>query len=253
MREKIVAGNWKMNTLVDEGVNLAKKLSEFASEYKIEENKKIIIAVPFTHIDRIVSNTNKSAISVAAQNCCMHESGAYTGEISAKMIKNLNCDYVIIGHSERRQYFGDTDEVISAKLEMCYKNDLSPILCCGEKLEEREEGNHFNVVKFQLINSLAKVDASKMKNTIVAYEPVWAIGTGLTASPQQAQEMHNFIRETIKSLYGNEIAQNTSILYGGSVNGSNAAELFACSDIDGGLVGGASLKSDDFITIIKAI
>lgn len=253
MRNKIVAGNWKMNTTLEEGVVLAKKLSEFASEYKSDENKKIIIAVPYTHIDRVVNNTNKKVISVAAQNCCMHESGAYTGEISAKMIKSLNCDYVIIGHSERRQYFGDTDAVISEKLEMCYKNNLNPILCCGEKKEEREEGNHFNVVKFQLINSLLKVDASKMKNTIVAYEPVWAIGTGLTASPEQAQEMHAFIRETIKHLYGNEIAQGTSILYGGSVNGSNASELFACDDIDGGLVGGASLKADDFITIIKAM
>lgn len=253
MRTKIVAGNWKMNTLPSEGNELAKSINEFVETNHLNDNVKVVLGVPFTHIDRISTIINHNKLSLSAQNCCMYSSGAYTGEISAKMIKSLNCDYVIIGHSERRLYFGDSDEVIAAKLEQCYENDLIPILCCGEKLDEREDGNHFNIVKFQLINALTKVDSTKMSKTIIAYEPVWAIGTGKTASPQQAQEMHEFIRETILELYGKNISDNTSILYGGSVNAANAAELFSCEDIDGGLVGGASLKADEFIKIIKSI
>lgn len=253
MRTKIVAGNWKMNTLPSEGNELAKSINEFVITNKLSDDIKVILGVPFTHIDGIATIVDHSKLSLSAQNCCMYSSGAYTGEISAKMIKSLNCRYVIIGHSERRQYFGDTNEVIAAKLDQCYENDLIPILCCGEKLEEREEENHFNIVKFQLINALTKVDAAKISKTVIAYEPVWAIGTGRTASPQQAQEMHEFIRSTIKELYGENISENISILYGGSVNAANASELFSCNDIDGGLVGGASLKAEEFIKIIKSI
>lgn len=253
MRTKIVAGNWKMNTLPSEGNELAKSINDFMISSQLNDNVKVVLGVPFTHIDRISMMINHEKLSLSAQNCCMHSSGAYTGEISAKMIKSLNCNYVIIGHSERRQYFGDTDEVIAAKLEQCYENNLIPILCCGEKLEEREDENHFNIVKYQLVNALAKVDAQKITNTVIAYEPVWAIGTGKTASPQQAQEMHEFIRLIIKELYGESISKNISILYGGSVNSANAVELFSCLDIDGGLVGGASLKADEFVKIIKSI
>jgi triosephosphate isomerase (TIM) len=253
MRKKIVAGNWKMNTMPSEGNELAKSINEFVLSNKLNDDVKVILGVPFTHIDKISTIMSHEKLSLSAQNCCMYSSGAYTGEISAKMIKSLNCNYVIIGHSERRQYFGETDEVVAAKLEQCYENDLIPILCCGEKLEEREEENHFNIVKFQLVNALAKIDSQKMTNTVIAYEPVWAIGTGRTASPQQAQEMHEFIRSTIKELYGESISKNISILYGGSVNAANASELFSCEDIDGGLVGGASLKADEFIKIIKSI
>lgn len=253
MRIKIVAGNWKMNTMPSEGNELAKSINEFVVSNQLNDNIKVVLGVPFTHIDKISSLINHEKLSVSAQNCCMYSSGAYTGEISAKMIKSLNCDYVIIGHSERRQFFGDSDEIVAAKLEQCYDNDLIPILCCGEKLEEREDENHFNVVKFQLINALTKVDSMKISKTIIAYEPVWAIGTGKTATPQQAQEMHEVIRNTIMELYGKHISDNISILYGGSVNAANAVELFSCEDIDGGLVGGASLKADEFIKIIKSI
>jgi triosephosphate isomerase (TIM) len=253
MRTKIVAGNWKMNTMPSEGNELAKSINDFVVSINLNDNIKVVLGVPFTHIDGISTIINHDKLSLSAQNCCMYSSGAYTGEVSAKMIKSLKCDYVIIGHSERRQYFGDSDEVIAAKLEQCYENNLIPILCCGEKLDEREEGNHFNIVKFQLINALTKVDSTKMSKTIIAYEPVWAIGTGKTASPQQAQEMHEFIRITVMELYGKNISDNTSILYGGSVNAANASELFSCEDIDCGLVGGASLKADEFIKIIKSI
>ncbi|MCK9254806.1 MAG: triose-phosphate isomerase [Bacteroidales bacterium] len=253
MRKKIVAGNWKMNTLPNEGVELAKTINEYVKTLNQDEKYKVILGVPFTHIDKVVQAVDLNLVSVSAQDCAMYESGAYTGEVSAKMIKSANCEYAIIGHSERRQYFGDTDEVIAKKLEMCYNNDLFPILCCGEKLEERENNSHFEVVEKQILNALINVNSEKMQNTIIAYEPVWAIGTGKTASPEQAQEMHEFIRKILSEKYGEEIANTTSILYGGSVNSKNAKQLFSNKDIDGGLVGGASLKSEEFIAIINAI
>ncbi|MCF0206500.1 MAG: triose-phosphate isomerase, partial [Bacteroidales bacterium] len=177
---------------------------------------------------------------------------AYTGEVAANMISDLGVKYTIIGHSERRQYFGDSDEVIATKLDQCYKNGISPILCCGEKLEDREAEKHFEIIESQLRNALKNVSAENFRNTILAYEPVWAIGTGKTATPEQAEEIHAFIRKLIAELYSKEIADDTTILYGGSVNAGNAANLFAKADIDGGLVGGASLKAADFIEIIKA-
>ncbi len=253
MRKKIVAGNWKMNTLVSDGKVLASELNAFMATYNMPENKSVIIGTPFTHLTTCVEAVDTKKIHVAAQNCSQFDKGAYTGEVAANMIKNIGVEYVIVGHSERRQYFGDTDEVIAQKLEQCYKNGLSPILCCGEKLEEREADKHFEVIESQLRNALKNVSPENFRNTVVAYEPVWAIGTGKTATPAQAEEIHAFIRNLLSKLYDNEIADNTTILYGGSVNAGNSADLFAQPDIDGGLVGGASLKANDFISIIKAI
>lgn len=253
MRKKIVAGNWKMNTLPAKGEELAIEINAFLNDFQLNDNTKVIIAVPFTHIDRIVQRISSGKLAVASQNCSQFEKGAYTGEVSAEMIKSLGAKYVIVGHSERRQFFGDTDELISLKLTQCYQNGLLPIFCCGESLDERSQNQQYDVVKTQLINSLAQVGKSDIVNTIIAYEPVWAIGTGQTATPEQAQDIHAFIRKIVKDLFGSEIAAGLSILYGGSVNAGNAEELFACEDIDGGLVGGASLKIEEFKTIIRSV
>lgn len=252
MRKTIIAANWKMNTLPKEGVEIAQKINFYFDKIDLPENKKIVLGVPFTHIDRIVQTVDYRKIAVAAQNCSQFEYGAYTGEISAAMIKSLGAQFVILGHSERRQYFGETDEIIAQKLLLAYKNALFPIYCCGETLQQREDGIHFKVVENQLINSFVKVDKYNILRTIIAYEPVWAIGTGKTATPEQAGEMHAFIRSVIAKLYGYDVADSISILYGGSVNANNAKELFAQNDIDGGLVGGASLKPEEFIKIIES-
>ena len=242
-----------MNTSLCEGIALARELNKYINDYNLPPNKKIIIAVPFTHIFVVTDEVNYYKISVAAQNCSQFDNGAYTGEVSTAMLADIDVKYVIVGHSERRQLFGDTDDVINKKLIKCYEKDITPILCCGETLEQRESGNHFKTVENQIIEALKSISVGNLKNTIIAYEPVWAIGTGKTASPQQAQEMHQYIREIIKKLYDVETANNISILYGGSVNAKNATELFAQSDIDGGLVGGASLKLNDFVAIINSI
>ena len=254
MRKKIVAGNWKMNTSVKEGVIIAEEINAFMASVDIDNNiKKIILAVPFTHIDSVVKAVDYRRISISAQNCSEFDKGAFTGEISASMIKGLGAHYVIVGHSERRQYFGDTDEIIAKKIELCHKNTLFPIFCCGEKLEQRQSGEHFKIVENQIKNAFKSIDVFNITRTVIAYEPVWAIGTGQTATPIQAQEMHEFIRNTIANLYNKNIADQISILYGGSVNADTASELFQQNDIDGGLVGGASLKIGDFIKIIKSL
>ncbi len=253
MRKNIIAANWKMNTLPKEGVEIANKINQYLADKELPVNKKIVLGVPFTHLIKVVDTVDYTKIAVAAQNCSQFESGAYTGEVSAAMIKSCGAQYVIIGHSERRQYFYDTDEVISQKLSQAYKNALFPIFCCGETLKQREENIHFKVVENQLVNAFIRVDKFNFERTIIAYEPVWAIGTGLTATPEQAQEMHMFIRNVIAKIYGHEVADQTSILYGGSVNATNAKSLFECEDIDGGLVGGASLKPVEFIKIIESI
>jgi triosephosphate isomerase len=253
MRNKFVAGNWKMNTILKEGVKLANGLNKYFCNTDLDKNVKIVIGVPFTHIDACVKNVDVQKVCVSAQNCSQFASGAYTGEVSASMIKDLGATYVIIGHSERRQIFGESDQIIADKALQCYKNELMPILCCGETLEQRENGNHFNVVKEQLENSLKQTNEHNILKTVIAYEPVWAIGTGKTASPEQAQEMHMFIRETLAEIYSKDIASKISILYGGSVKPANASVLFSQEDIDGGLIGGASLKEEDFIAIYKAI
>ncbi|MDD2636129.1 MAG: triose-phosphate isomerase [Bacteroidales bacterium] len=253
MRNKIIAGNWKMNTLVNQGVQLASSINEYFSNIKLAPHVKIIIGVPFTHIDACTKSVDFTKIAIAAQNCSQYEKGAYTGEVAADMIKSLGAQYVIVGHSERRQIFGETDSIIAQKIANCHKNALFPILCCGETEGERDDGSYFDVVKNQLIASLALTDKFNILRTVIAYEPVWAIGTGKTASPEQAQEMHEYIRKVIAEIYNKDIADQISILYGGSVKPDNAAELFLKDDIDGGLIGGASLKKEDFIKIYQAI
>lgn len=253
MRKKIVAGNWKMNTTVDEGMNLASEIDDYVLDNIDDVKADVILAVPYTHLFVLRALIETENVFIASQNCSEFEKGAYTGEVSVAMLSALGIEYAIIGHSERRQLFGDTSEVILKKMQLLYNNMIMPIFCCGEKLEEREQNNHFNVVEKQIKEVFANISAEQMQNTVIAYEPVWAIGTGKTASPQQAQEMHKHIRNIFAEIYNKQIADDISILYGGSVNAKNAKELFACDDIDGGLVGGASLKADEFITIIKSI
>lgn len=252
MRTRIAAGNWKMNTTVDEGIQLIQKINNFLKDYKIE-NKRVILGVPFTHIVSIVNHVDFTKVSVAAQNCAKWEKGAYTGEVSAEMIRSTGAHYVIIGHSERRQYFFESHEDLKTKVDLCLKNILKPIFCVGERLEERENNLHFDIVKKQLSESLFHLNEEDIKRVVIAYEPVWAIGTGKTASPDQAQEMHAYIRSLLAEKYGFFVASEISILYGGSCNAGNASVLFSQPDIDGGLIGGASLKADDFIEIIKAV
>ena len=250
MRTKIVAGNWKMNTTVPEGVELAKNV--LAGISGKPSDVMLILGVPFTHITKVGEIISGSGIGLAAQNCADKESGAYTGEVSASMLRSAGCGYVILGHSERRQYYGETDERLVAKLALAMKEGLVPIFCVGETLEQREAGNHFNVVESQVRNVLFTLDPVHAASVIVAYEPVWAIGTGKTATAEQAQEMHAFIRSVIAEKYGQAVADETSILYGGSCNAKNADEIFSQPDVDGGLIGGASLKAADFFEIIKA-
>ncbi len=248
MRQKIVAGNWKMNTLLPDGLGLAKAVDNSTSEKT--SDALMIIAPPFTHLHEVGKVLSK--VRLAAQNCASEESGAYTGEVSVDMIKSTGAEYVIIGHSERREYFKEDDELLAKKAKLVLSRGLNPIFCIGEVLEEREDEKHFEVVASQLKNGLFHLNKDQFLKVVVAYEPVWAIGTGKTASPEQAQEMHAFIRKQIEEKYGVEVAEETSILYGGSCKPGNAKELFANPDVDGGLIGGASLKADDFIQIVNA-
>jgi triosephosphate isomerase len=252
MRKKIVAGNWKMNLDYNEGLGI---FSEIINMVKDEATgtQEAVICSPFIHIHSLVQLAKgQHKVSVGAQNAHQAESGAYTGEISAKMIKSVGAAYVILGHSERRQYFGESNELLAKKTDTALKNDLRPIFCIGETLQEREANEHFNIIKSQLVEGVFHLDATQFAKLVLAYEPVWAIGTGVTASSAQAQEIHEFIRKEIAAKYSQVVADNTTILYGGSCNPKNAAELFAQPDIDGGLIGGASLKSRDFVDIIKA-
>lgn len=250
MRKNIVAGNWKMNKTLPEGLALATELNKMLSNY--QPKCEVIIAPPFIHLASITATIDTKKIGVSAQNCADKESGAYTGEVSAAMVKSTGANYVILGHSERRTYYGETPVLLKEKVNLALKNELTPIFCIGEVLAERESGIYFDVVKSQIEGSLFHLSAEDFSKIILAYEPVWAIGTGKTATPQQAQEMHAFIRKTITEKYGKNIAENTSILYGGSCNPANAKELFANEDVDGGLIGGASLKAADFKAIIDA-
>ncbi len=249
MRKQIVAGNWKMNKTFPEGVEL---INDIKDKDNTNENVSLIIAPPFILVKKAAHILKESKISVAGQNCANQEQGAYTGEVSAQMIKSTGASYVILGHSERRAYYHETDEIINTKIKLCLKNELTPIVCCGEVLEERENNKHFEVVAKQTKGMFEEITADQFKNIIIAYEPVWAIGTGKTATPGQAQEIHHFIRETIKNSYGSKIADDLSILYGGSCKPSNAKELFANPDVDGGLIGGASLNTEDFIAIANS-
>ena len=247
MRKKIVAGNWKMNTSIQEGVELAKAVAAGAAG--TPENVGLIVAAPFTHLASVAEVLKGSKVELSAQNCADHEKGAYTGEVSVGMLVSAGCRWTILGHSERRQYYGETDEKLVVKTRLALDAGLGVILCVGENLEQREEGKHFEVVTSQIENVLFNFTAEEMAKIVVAYEPVWAIGTGKTASAEQAEEIHACIRKVLAGKFGEEVAQDTTILYGGSCKPSNAKELFAQEDIDGGLIGGAALKADDFLAI----
>ena len=249
MRKRIVAGNWKMNKTLKDGLELASDINKILIT-KGKRPAEVILAPPYIHLSEIVKVVDPSIISVAAQNCATEEKGAYTGEISAGMITSTGATYVIIGHSERRTYYGEEDQVLNKKVNMALQNSLHPIFCCGEILTQRNDGVHFSVVRDQLENGLFSLDHEQFSRVIIAYEPVWAIGTGVTATPEQAQEMHQFIRDRVAKKYGNSAAQELSILYGGSCKPSNAEEIFSKPDVDGGLIGGASLVTEDFISII---
>lgn len=252
MREKIVAGNWKMNKNLEEGKTLA---SEIVNMYADEVNGdvKAILCAPFIHLTSVKSIIGDAKnVFLGAQNCNDKESGAYTGEISVAMLKSVGVQYVIIGHSERREYYGEDDAFLAKKVDAALAGGITPIFCCGEPLNIREANTHFDYVTKQLTDGLFHLSADQLKKIVLAYEPIWAIGTGKTASSAQAQEMHGKLRDHLASKYGGEVAELISILYGGSCKPDNAAEIFAGKDVDGGLIGGASLKSRDFIDIIKA-
>lgn len=251
MRKTIIAGNWKMNKTAEEAQGLVSEIVNIHRD-EINNGAEVVIIPPFVHLSGTYSLIKNSDVKLGAQNCSEHESGAYTGEISAGMLVSYNASYVIIGHSERRQYFGETNALLAKKVDIALKHNLTPIYCCGETIEQRNAGEHFNVNETQITEGLFHLNADEMKKVVIAYEPVWAIGTGVTASSAQAQEVHAFIRSTIAKKYGNEVAQSITIQYGGSMKPENAAELLAQPDIDGGLIGGAALKSRDFIEIIKA-
>lgn len=247
MRKKIVAGNWKMNLTKNEGLLLVEGVVNGMNKSDV----KVILAPPFPFLSDAFTVTGQSKVSVAGQNCHQEKNGSYTGEVSAAALQSFGCEYCIVGHSERRQYYRETDEVINEKIKRLLENNLQPIFCCGESLEEREDEKHFEVVGDQIQSALQSFSKDQLKQIIIAYEPIWAIGTGLTASPEQAQEMHAFIRQKLAQVLVNE-AEEISILYGGSVKPNNAKELFSQKDIDGGLIGGASLSATDFLAIIDS-
>lgn len=250
MRKKIVAGNWKMNTTLPEGISLAREVAEKSVE--TPSSVGLIIATPFTHLASVAPVLEGSKVELSAQNCADHTSGAYTGEVSVDMLKSVGCGWTILGHSERRQYYSETDAALVEKTKLALAAGLGVILCVGENLDQREAGEHFNVVTEQTKNVLYNFTAEDMKHIVVAYEPVWAIGTGKTASAEQAQEIHACIREVLAQKFGVDVAEDVTILYGGSCKPSNAKELFSQKDIDGGLIGGAALKASDFLEIARS-
>jgi triosephosphate isomerase len=249
MRKKIVAGNWKMNKSWPEALELAQALA--AHKDSFPSHVSVLIAPPALYLSGL-KEALPSSIALSAQNCSQHDSGAYTGEISASMLATIGVTHCIIGHSERRQYYGETNEIVREKIDACLRHGITPIFCCGESLSERKFNKHFITVSNQLQQALFHLSAEQLPQVVIAYEPVWAIGTGVTATNEQAEEMHAFIRDFVAENYVDTVANSISILYGGSVNAANAAELFACPNVDGGLVGGASLKAADFTTIIQA-
>lgn len=252
MRQKIVAGNWKMNKTLADAQSLTSEVMAMVSD-EVKGNVKVVLCVPFPYLVPLKSQLGSSSVKVGAQNCSEHEGGAYTGEVSALMLKSMEIPYVILGHSERRQYFGEDGKLLAKKIDKALAANLTPIFCCGEPLEIREAGTHEKLVKQQVEEALFHLNADALKKIVIAYEPVWAIGTGKTATSQQAQDMHAVIRQHLASKYGAQVASEISILYGGSVKADNAKELFSCPDVDGGLVGGASLKSREFVDIVKAM
>lgn len=250
MRKNIVAGNWKMNKNAEETEDL---LNDLIAKLPNDKKVEIIVAPTFINLSSAVEHLEFTNIQVAAQNMHQSESGAFTGEISADMLKSIGVDTVILGHSERRSLFHETDAIISFKVDTALKHDMRVIFCFGEELKDRQDKQHFNVVENQLRDGLFQIDKASWANIVLAYEPVWAIGTGETASPEQAQEMHEFIRETVRKAFGSDIAEDVTILYGGSVKPDNARKIFSKPDVDGGLIGGASLKADDFAAIVNGI
>jgi len=252
MRKKIVAANWKMNLTLEEGKTLVDNI--IAGQPALSATKKIVIASPYVHLTQTAAQLNgKDNIHVGAQNCYSEASGAYTGEISAGMLKSAGVEYVIIGHSERREYFNETNTMLVKKTDQALNNGLEVIFCCGEPLAIRDADTQNTYVEKQIKEGLFHLSNEQLKHVVIAYEPIWAIGTGRTASSQQAQDMHNHIRNVIAAQYGQDAASYLTILYGGSCKPSNAAELFACPDVDGGLIGGASLKADEFLGIVSAM
>lgn len=250
MSRKIIAGNWKLNLLPKEAFQLIKEIVAYCDENN-PDRVSVVIAPPIPYVRKASKLSQKSRVNIAAQNCSEHKSGAYTGEVSAEMIKGVGAKLVIIGHSERRLYFGETDQSVNTRLKMAFAARLMPILCVGESLEDRKAGNHKEVVKNQLTGALEGISQQDADNLVVAYEPVWAIGTGETATPKQAQEMHLYIRSYLAKLYNSSIAQDISVLYGGSVKPENARDIFCQPDVDGGLIGGASLKAELFNELIR--
>ncbi len=251
MRTKIVAGNWKMNLDYQEGLALFSEITNMIKD-EITGKQEAVICSPFIHLSSLVQLAKGyNKVSLGAQNAHQAEAGAYTGEISAKMIKSVGAQYVILGHSERRQYFAETNALLAKKTDIVLSHGLKPIFCIGETLAEREANQHFAIIKSQLEEGVFHLGVEDFSKLVLAYEPVWAIGTGVTASSAQAQEIHAFIRAEISAKYGKEVAEGITILYGGSCNPKNAPELFAQPDIDGGLIGGASLKSRDFVDILS--
>lgn len=248
MRKKIVAGNWKMNTQLKDGMELAKAVEKLEKEKS--SDALVIISPPYTHLSRV--NDLIDGVKLGAQNCASNESGAYTGEISPDMLLSVGVEYVILGHSERRAYYGEDNELLNRKAKLALSKGLKPIFCCGEVLEERESGKLFDVIREQITEGLDGLTKEDMSNVVIAYEPVWAIGTGVVATPDQAQEMHKFIRDLLVELFDADVAENMTILYGGSCNPTNAKVLFSNPDVDGGLIGGAALKAEDFLAIVNS-
>ncbi len=251
MRMKIVAGNWKMNMELAEGLKFAESINNYFKEKP--SSAGVILCTPYIHLAGVSEIVRNGKVKCGAQNCASEPSGAYTGEVSPAMIKSTGAEYVIIGHSERRTCYHEDDALLNKKTALAISTGLKVIFCCGEVLKERESGKHFEVVKKQLDEGLFTLPQPDFSKIVIAYEPVWAIGTGLTASPDQAQEMHKLIRDLVKARYGAECAENLTILYGGSCKPSNAKEIFSKPDVDGGLIGGASLRKEDFCAIVEAI
>jgi triosephosphate isomerase (TIM) len=253
MRKKMIAGNWKMNMKQQEGTILISEVVNMVKD-EVKSNTLVVLCPPFPHLGYAKKMLQSQAnVFIGSQNCADKASGAYTGEVSASILKSFEVDYVIIGHSERREYYKESDATLAEKVNLTLANEMLPIFCCGETLQQRQAGQHFKLIQDQLTNGLFHLSADQFSKVTIAYEPIWAIGTGVTASNDQAQEMHDLIRKHLAQKYGQAAADNTTILYGGSVKADNAAELFACPDVDGGLVGGASLKSREFVNIVKAM
>lgn len=250
MKSKLVIGNWKMNLDFESAESLADEIQAAIAEYNLQT--EVALCPPFPFLELVTDYADEANFTAGAQNCSQFANGAYTGEVSAEMLATMGVDFCIVGHSERRKYFHETNDVIAQKVDRLTEQQIIPVVCCGELLEEREAGKHFEVVEKQVTESVFHLSKNDFEHVVIAYEPVWAIGTGVNATPQQAEEMHRFIRGLVEKKYGTETAYNTYIIYGGSCNPGNAVELFSQEDIDGGLIGGASLKSGDFVQIIEA-